>query len=120
MKTMSKKNLRAGAQGAPTSSPDEAKSVSAAAYQQLKAHSDKLAQFLEVQGLTGIFKAFAAKREDPFTNLYLHSLNKAWREFLQEETAGCGGHGHRLLKKIEAAEILFPEDRKKIRCQKPV
>ena len=47
-------------------------------------------------------------------NAYLYSLRKAFREFITEETRGYCCTELRLTKKIEAARLLFPEDRGKL------
>jgi len=48
-------------------------------------------------------------------NLYLISLAKAWKEFIEEEAQGNTFTELRLMKKIEAARELFPEDKKTMR-----
>ena len=47
-------------------------------------------------------------------NLYLHSILKAFREFLAEEKQGNICTELRLTKKIEAARTLFPEEKKRL------
>jgi hypothetical protein len=48
-------------------------------------------------------------------NLYLIAVLKAMREFIQEECNGNCSSDLRLMKKIESARILFPEDRMNLR-----
>ncbi|MDR0572890.1 MAG: hypothetical protein LBG96_02475 [Tannerella sp.] len=48
-------------------------------------------------------------------NLYLVSVVKAMREFIQEECNGNISSDLRLMKKIESARLLFPEDRMNLR-----
>ena len=47
-------------------------------------------------------------------NPYLFSLRKSFREFLREETLGYAFTLERLIEKIKAADILFPEARKEL------
>ena len=47
-------------------------------------------------------------------NLYLLSILKAMREFINEEISGSICNELRLINKLEAACTLFPEDRRKI------
>lgn len=46
-------------------------------------------------------------------NLYLSCLLKATKEFIEEEIEGHCCTELRLIKKIEAARTLFPEERKR-------
>jgi hypothetical protein len=48
-------------------------------------------------------------------NLYLHSILKAFREFIIEETRGHCFHELRFVKKYEAACTLFPEHKNDLR-----
>ena len=93
------------------STPTGAKSVSLTTHERVKSHASKLDEFLESQGFRELFRAFKSSRK-PVSNLYLYSLNKAYNEFLREESLGRCMTVDRFKSKIEAAEILFPEDRK--------
>ncbi|MCL1933520.1 MAG: hypothetical protein FWF53_06905 [Candidatus Azobacteroides sp.] len=57
-----------------------------------------------------------SKQAQAEENYYIAAIMKAMREFIQDE---CQGHfissDERLMNKIEAARILFPEDRQKLR-----
>ena len=48
-------------------------------------------------------------------NKYLFSLRKAVREFLAEDAKGYLNAIYRFNSKVEAARVLFPEDRAKFR-----
>ena len=48
------------------------------------------------------------------SNVYLYAIRKAFREFLLEESKGFICSEIRLTKKIEAAQLLFPEHRKEL------
>ena len=49
------------------------------------------------------------------SNRIVHAYRKAFYEFLIEETRGYIFTELRLTKKIEAARLLFPEDKQKVR-----
>ena len=133
MRTVSK-NLKADARGVSASTPSRAKTVSETttnylsrgSYISIKGRLNKaLAELERVKSDTAALDAFMASREfgalftyfsenrDKLSgNLYLTALNKAYDEFLQEEACGYCYSDSRLAKKIEAAALLFPEDRK--------
>ena len=48
-------------------------------------------------------------------NIYLYCIRKAFRAFLNEETRGYAFSDARLQHRIEAARLLFPEDRERLR-----
>jgi len=53
-------------------------------------------------------------QEAQVKNLYLFSVLKAMREFVEEEVNGNCFSEKRLISKIESARMLFPQDREKL------
>lgn len=52
-------------------------------------------------------------------NLYICSLVKAFKDFLTEESLGQVFTEERLLNKIKASRLLFPEDRELLKNAQP-